>query len=122
MRLRPLPALALAGLCAGPAFAQSVEPQTPDMTLGVALMSAAVGANGALLRGAGAVSSSRISAGTYDVTFARNVENCVALANSSAARFARVGAHTGSVIRVRVSDGQNTNADNPFTMLVFCIQ
>jgi hypothetical protein len=117
--------LLFAAAFAGPiaaATAQPVEPQVPDMTLGVALMSAAVGANGVLLRGAGAVSSSRVSAGTYDVTFARNIEGCVALANTSAARFARVGTHTGSVIRVRVSDGQSTNADNPFTMLVFCTQ
>jgi len=119
MRASPIVAVAVAGVFATSASAQ---PRAPDQTLGMALMSASVGANGSLIRGGGVVSSAKVSAGTYDVTFSRNIEGCVAVANTSASRFARIVSHTGNVIRVRVADGQSTNADNPFTMLVFCTQ
>jgi hypothetical protein len=122
MRMLPLVATICAGLCATAASAQPGDPQAPDQTLGAALMSASVGANGVLIRGSGVVTSSSPSSATYDVTFVRNIEGCVAVANSSGARFARVVSYTGAVIRVRVTDGQNSNSANPFTMLVFCTQ
>lgn len=64
-RVLPQPSLGALGPAAAPG------------DLGSAIMSAMVGADGALLSGAGALASSRASAGIYFVTFGRDVTQCV---------------------------------------------
>jgi hypothetical protein len=105
-------------LFAGPAAA------APDATLGMALLSARVAANGALLQvgSSGAQSSTKIGTGTYEIFFARNIDDCIPLTTALSGAFVGLSATVGDtgvriVTRTRSS---STPIDLGFTVVVFC--
>jgi hypothetical protein len=102
----------------------------PDQTLGMALMSALVRQDGMLLGGAGATSSSQHATGRYRVFFNRSVVGCdyVATQSNSAslthnpplATIATAPGDSANSVWVVVQDGEATNVDRIFRMIVFC--
>jgi hypothetical protein len=128
MRSKFLSALALtAALAASPAALEAA----PDQTLGMAIMSALVEANGTLLSGAGAVSANRsIGTGFYQVFFNRSVLGCDYVATQSnpninaydppLATIATAPGGSADRVLVVVQDGEGTNVDRTFRMIVFC--
>ena len=102
-----------------------------DNTLGVALLSASVDANGALVRGSGVTNTSRITTGRYQVTFNRDVTQCTYSATVGVA----TGAFTlpdfiqatpkpdiPNAVLVETDDKTGALNDDPFHLLVFCPQ
>jgi hypothetical protein len=91
---------------------------------------ARVTADGALANGRGVTSVSRVSDGTYDVTFDSDVTNCAYTA--TAATVDNAGAvsteeQSATVVRVRTRDGGGADgtgptavADKPFSLTVSC--
>jgi hypothetical protein len=105
----------------------------PDNTLGMALMSAVVNANGTLDRGSGVASSLRLGAagsGTYEVLFDREVSTCTfvaSLGNSTFTTFLgevsavrRSGAGKENGVYVETNNSAGASADKPFHLIVFC--
>jgi hypothetical protein len=103
----------------------------PDTTEGVALMSARVAANGNLVGGSGAVTSSRFTTGEYRVKFHRSVNGCTA-AGSIRHRVGIQGTAVagfvtalpvfggGAVLEALVHDVNGQAADLGFDVTVFC--
>lgn len=56
--------------------APGAKPEAADKKLGVAMMSAVVAANGTIQRGAGSGPTARLSTGTYEVRFQRDIRDC----------------------------------------------
>lgn len=91
---------------------------------------AAVGADGALVRGSGVASAARLDAGVYEVVFAADVRNCVyaatiASADLPAATLRGQVAVIGSAssergLRVETQTSSGTNIDRPFHLAVLC--
>jgi hypothetical protein len=106
------------------------DPRAPDLTLGMALMSAAVNFNGTLARGSGVIQVIKIAGftGNYDVRFNRDVRDCYYLATignagggSTSGQInvaARAGAPNG--VFVDTNDTAGAAADRSFHLLVFC--
>jgi hypothetical protein len=101
----------------------------PDQTLGMALMSALVRQDGMLLGGAGATSSSRHQTGRYRVFFNRSVVGCDYVATQShsnslthnpVAAIATAPGDSANSVWVVVRDGEQTDVDRIFRMIVFC--
>ncbi|MPZ58606.1 MAG: hypothetical protein GEU91_19370 [Rhizobiales bacterium] len=101
----------------------------PDKALGMALLSAVVDQNGNLDRGAGIVSSARVSIGQYEVIFNQDVRECTYVAtvggttidtytNKMIASPARRDQQDNGVW-VRVSAGSG-HVDAPFHLTVVC--
>jgi len=120
-------AAALAALLA-PAAAQQLR--APDKTLGMALLSARVAADGTLEGGAGVVSSQRNSAGNYGVTFNRDVSSCDLSAsvsnNDNILTPGYISVTLSSVVPgatfVATGSVASFNEDRAFTVLVFCVR
>ena len=120
-------AVSLAGsVIAGP----NVKPAAADQTLGMALMSAVVNADGSLARGSGAVSSVRTTTGQYRVIFDRPIRDCTFTASGGGATpglsyltTANVWSLPNDESGVGVITSANTTAadiNSGFHLLVFC--
>ena len=122
-------------LAAPPAFAQAAKsaPEAADMTLGMALMSAIVDAEGNLVSGAGAVSARKVNdQGFFEVFFQRTVGNCTSVASVGGASYvstighgmaetynvANIGGGTGITVLTRDQSGVPVKRD--FQVIVFC--
>jgi hypothetical protein len=87
---------------------------------------AIVAANGTLVRGVRATSSTRLAPGNYEVVFNRNVSECVYQATiSDSTSGSEIGAQprTGNANAVFVTtwtSAGNNAEDNPFHLLVIC--
>ena len=99
----------------------------PDQTLGMAMMSARVAANGNLNGGAGAASATKVGPnGQYSVTFHRPIyPGCSATASISGSgptgeRGFIVAQRSTSQYLVKTYNHQGTLEDRPFAMLVLC--
>jgi len=102
----------------------------PDQTLGMAIMSALVKADGTLLGGAGATSSSQHQTGRYRVFFNRSVLGCDYVATQShsnslthnppVATIATAPGDSANSVWVVVHDGSGTDVNRIFRMIVFC--
>jgi len=123
MRSKFLSALALTAALA--AFPASLD-AAPDQTLGMAIMSALVAADGTLLRGTGVTAAERIDEGNYRITFNRSVGGCdlvTSLNSGDGAAFAgqAAGATFNSTLaEVRTRDSSGTQTDRRFFVIVFC--
>ncbi|MFD1703656.1 hypothetical protein ACFSCV_11655 [Methylopila henanensis] len=90
----------------------------------MALMSAAIGLDGALQRGEGSVSAARLGEGQYEIEFGRDVTGCVYVASASIFQptalitQARVG--KPNWVYVGVFSPNGTPFDAGFSLLVFC--
>lgn len=131
----PLAAAVLAaGLAtglAGAAWAGQAggDAEAADKTRGMALMGADIRYyDGALRSGAGAVSSTRVEAGRYQITFVRNIEDCYVVATTYDAGVGRGYALTwlqsGSTVTVLTCNPaincSNTTVDHSFHLIAFC--
>ena len=108
----------------------SPAPAAADKSLGMAVMSAVIASNGTLVRGAGAVSATRLAAGSYTVTFNRSLADCSFLGGIGAGK--APGHASGYVIAVNpaleldtvkvrtqaISNGADT--DGQFHVQVIC--
>jgi hypothetical protein len=99
----------------------------PDVTKGMALMSAAVAADATLVHGSGVVIASRSSAGVYSVFFDWTVSGCtfvgtIGPANAgTAAGMIDVAPSTGMTgVRVETRETTGVLTDKPFHLIVFC--
>lgn len=106
----------------------------PDQTLGMALMSAAVGYDGTLRGGAGAVSSSTRNnlPYEYEVVFNRNLTGCDAVATTGAlfientdwsgfVSVSGISSRPDSVL-VLTKSTSGTPSPRPFHLLIFCAE
>jgi hypothetical protein len=127
--MRFLLALVLAAAIGGILWAGSTA-AAPDQTLGAALMSAVVDADGTLVRGGGATSVMRVANGTYVVTFSRSVVECTYVAslgltgtnNIPPSGSASVVARVPNIVLVVTTDSTGSNVDTAFHLIVFCTQ
>jgi hypothetical protein len=102
-----------------------------DNTLGVAVMSAVVGGDGAWARGTIGTSSLKTAGGTYTVQFPRDVSACTyvatlgdtstALPPTGSALVSRSGSSSSTVF-VETLNTAGSLADAPFHLVVFCDQ
>ena len=107
-------------------------PEAADLTLGVAELFAVVHGNGTLIRGAGAVSSTRFGTGQYQAVFTRNVRNCAYVGSISeptntlippAGQIAVTGRSGNDAgIFVQTRDGAGAAADRTFMVKVSCVR
>jgi hypothetical protein len=86
---------------------------------------AVVNPAGATLHGSGAVSSTRVATGRYNIKFARKVSDCSAVASITATTrgFASASPHpnaTGTFIQVYTFGPTGTAANQNFTVMVTC--
>jgi len=123
MRSKFLCTLALtATLAASPAALEAA----PDQTLGMAIMSALVAADGTLLRGTGVKTAERLDEGRYQITFNRSVAECdivVSLNSGGGASFAGQAAgatFSSTLAEVRTRDSSGTQVDRRFFVIVLC--
>jgi len=95
-----------------------------DNTLGVALMSARVAADGTLSDGAGAVSVTNNAAGQYIVTFTRNVAGCIAVASPQLnSRIVAANANNSTTVSVFTQVSSTLTFTNAaFNLIVFCAE
>lgn len=127
-----LACLAASLALAGPAAAKAPQPllggsapEAADQTNGMAIMSGLIDSGGSLAPGwgGGIVSSERISAGNYDVVFARPINGCPASATTAAV--GRIASVTGFVsnnhgYRVITFNTSGTAVDASFYLTVTC--
>lgn len=116
-------AIATAAVCAMPASA------APDQTLGIALMAAAVNADGTLARGSGQTGSTKVGTGDYEVDFGRDVTGCFYTVSTGAPSAASVlpgmiqaepRGGTPNGVFVKNVDGSGAPADTAFYLTVLC--
>ena len=128
-----IPALAAESLNVPQPGGSKVAPQLAVGDRGMAIMSAAVkGSDGTVYRGEGVVTTttSRFSAGTYEVGFGRDITAC---AYSATVGEAGIGSAVPSLIAITRRSGNpngvflqirnatsNANEDRDFFVLVFC--
>lgn len=94
------------------------------------LLGASVLADGSLTRGFGSTGASRISAGTYQVNFSRNIADCLwagsigfnAFSGSPSPGSINVNGRAGTVRSLLVQTYSATGAplDQPFSVMVMC--
>lgn len=103
--------------------------EAADQGLGMAIMGADVRYyDGALRSGSGAVSSSRVEAGRYVVTFVRDIEDCYVVATTYDAGVGRGYALTwlqsGNTVTVLTCNPalncNSTTVDHSFHLIAFC--
>lgn len=130
---------ALACAIAGPAVAgkslnvggSDVSPAITVGDLGMALMSAAINADGTIARGEGVVlaGTTKLGTGVYEVGFGRDITACVYQVTavesgigSATPRMVAVTRRSGNNAGVflQIRDNTNTAVDNPFFVLVYC--
>jgi len=98
----------------------------PDDTNGMALLSAVVNLQGALVRGSGVMSFNRQAAGFYSIMFDRSIDQCAFSASMEEVGFVVVQAalkdlqtgRIGLVVNTRHAD--DTSDDIAFSVIVFC--
>ena len=122
MRSNFLSTLALtATLAASPAALDAA----PDQTLGMALMSAVVEANGTLISGTGVKNVTRTGLGGYLVQFDRSVVGCTPVAGLLANfydNFVAVNHNptTPDTFQVLTGEVFGSGEDTRFSLIVFC--
>lgn len=103
--------------------------EAADKGLGVATLSAVIGADGLLGRHTGVDTYKRLSAGTYEVLFQRDIRPCTysATVGSTAAGVPTFGvpvvawrANQPTGLWIRIFDKNGSPVDNAFHLIVFC--
>jgi len=143
MRIKFFASLALAGLIsASSAFAASEDepgyrhtplPEAADKTLGVAMMSISVLSGCTTYRGAGATGVNKQNTGICQVSFDRDIRDCVVVSSigaysSTVATLGSTqmdyvsGANNGNKARIETFNTSGTLVDTSFHVLVFCHQ
>ncbi|HMN72599.1 MAG TPA: hypothetical protein PKA55_12105 [Rhodoblastus sp.] len=134
--------LVLAGaLCAASARAQNLNvpapgspvaaPAAADGNLGMAILSASINPDGSILRGEGvkATGTSKLSTGVYQVSFVRDITNCVYTISpgeggigSGTPEMVGITRRSGDAngVFVQVKNSSNTSIDNSFFVIVYC--
>jgi hypothetical protein len=134
MRCKLAAAPALAGAITIAAFLAPAAAQTPqaaDQTLGMALLSATVAADGTLVASAGATAAVRNVAGDYTVTFGRSLAGCSCTASIGRANATTVVGSSGITANCPRDAPQPNDAgviitqsgvatDTPFHLIAFC--
>ena len=113
-----------------PASSKAVAPAAADQTLGMAMMSAVVRADGTLVRGTGAISSTLSSPGRYLVSFERSISDCTitVTAGDAGAGTTLIYFYTGRHLDVKAVTVGGVNPINfasvngSFHLLAFCHQ
>lgn len=109
--------------------APGANPEAADKKLGVATLSAVVAANGTILRGAGAAPTVRLSTGTYEVRFQRDIRDCAyaVTAGSAAAGNPAYGVpvvawrtNKPDGLWIQILDKNGGVIDRDFHVVVFC--
>jgi hypothetical protein len=125
MRSKFLSTLALSAmLAASPAALDAA----PDQTLGMALMSAVVKANGDLISGTGVKNVTHTGVGAYHVQFDRSVAGCTPVASPLAAfydNFVTVNhlpQPTADTFLVLTGEVFGLGKNTQFSLIVFCGQ
>jgi hypothetical protein len=112
-----------------PRGSRAIDPRAPDGTLGMALMGAAVNADGFMVRGSGVTNVLKLgSLGTYEVEFDRNLQTCIFTAAvgpagaGSAFGEVNVALRSGNnnAVFVDTNNSDGASADLPFHLFVFC--
>jgi hypothetical protein len=123
MRSKFLSALALtATLAASPAVLDAA----PDQTLGMALMSAVVEANGTLISGTGVKNVTRTGTGGYLVQFDRSVAGCAPVASplinfyDNFVIVNHIPTPTPDTFQVLTGEVLGSGEDTRFSLIVFC--
>jgi hypothetical protein len=108
--------------CAVLLAAATVGEQAHAVGTGFADFYAIVAANGTTTRSSGVTTSTRTSIGTYNVTFAREVSDCVQVATlrGQAAGQIAVAPQGTLVVVVTTFSGNGTKQDRPFNLFVEC--
>lgn len=105
------------------------SPEAADGKLGVATLSAVVAANGTIQRGAGSAPTSRLSVGTYEVRFQRDIRDCAyaVTAGSAAAGNPTFGvpvvawrSNKPDGLWIQILDKNGGVIDRDFHVIVFC--
>jgi hypothetical protein len=113
----------------GNSQAPNIAPRAPDRTLGFALMSATINADGSIGRATGVVSAQQLAIGAYEVIFERNIVDCTFVATANTTNISdapdirvslspRFGTPAGAFIVTRNAAGAGT--DGAFSIMVFC--
>lgn len=122
MRSKFLSTLALAAtLAASPAALEAA----PDQTLGMALLSAVVEANGTLISGTGVKNVTRTGVGGYLVQFDRSVAGCAPVASPLVNFYDNFVAVNHipmppDTFRVLTGEVLGSGEDTRFSLIVFC--
>ena len=123
MRSKSIFALALAAaLVAAPASIRAA----PDQTLGMALMSATVEANGTLISGTGVKNVTRTGTGGYLVQFDRSVAGCAPVASplinfyDNFVIVNHIPTPTPDTFQVLTGEVLGSGEDTRFSLIVFC--
>ena len=120
MKALTLSFLTLAGLAiAAPAFA------TPDNTAGMAMLGAAVAADGTLLSGSGVTGITHMIKGGYQVRFDRDVSLCfynTTVTDGPASTTAEPDSSDEKAVLVSLFDVNNSPENIRFYLLIYCSQ
>lgn len=111
--------------------AADVAPQFAPGDLGMAIMSAAINADGTIARGEGVIATgtNNIGTGVYEVAFGRDITECTYQVTagesgigSAVPRVVAVTRRAGNPAGVflQVQDNAGTQINNPFFVLVYC--
>jgi len=97
----------------------------PDQTLGMALMSAVVEANGTLISGTGVKNVTHTGFGAYLVQFDRSVAGCTPVASPQVNFSVFVVVNhfptpTPDTFQVLTGEGLGNGEDTRFSLIVFC--
>jgi hypothetical protein len=108
--------------CAALLAAATVGEQARAAGTGFATFYALVAAPGTTVRGSGVTTSTRTSIGTYTVTFARDVSDClqVATLRGQAAGQIAVTPRGGLIVGVTTFSAAGAKQDRPFNLFVEC--
>jgi hypothetical protein len=120
---------ATAAALAGPSNPSRPSQRAADELFGVATLSAVVQSNGIFAGGVGGDTVARLSTGTYEVLFERDVQNCTYSANAGSADAgqvafgvalvaSRAGEPNGVWVQIRNNNGGAVDSD--FHLIVFC--
>lgn len=109
-------------------FVSAGSPPTPDGTLGMAVLSAVVGSDATIARGAGVTGGTHLGTGTYQIDFNRDVTGCTydlaigTTADGSTQGEVNVASRAGDAngIFVTTYDLTGAVADRSFHAFVFC--
>ena len=106
----------------GPAGPEGPQgPPGPKGDPGLALLFAAVNADGTVARASGGTSVTRAEAGLYDVAFDRDVAGCVYAATMAVkGQVAATSGASGAIVRVETQSSSGTTLDRPFQLAVLC--
>lgn len=104
-----------------PAAAGKTANEAADQRLGMALIGANVDSDGTPINSSGVNFHQKLGEGNYRVGFTRDIEGCIAVANSEGpGSTANVQASGGVAIDVRTFSAAGSAADIEFHLIVFC--